>query len=87
MKANGSFPLSHVPNNFSMLCQVDPDNVQTTHVTKIILNIILHIYASVKQVVSLNQVSLPKLSTYDATGPTINTRINIFYIWPTFVQT
>jgi hypothetical protein len=87
MEAKGSFPLSHVPNNCSMLCRVDPVHVQTIHVTKISLNIILHICASVKQAVSLNQFSLPKLSTYDATGPTINTRINIFYIWPTFVQT
>jgi hypothetical protein len=75
MEPVGSFPLSHVPNNCSVLSQIDRVHVQITHVGKIQLNIILHFYAWVKQLVSLNQVYLPKSSTCDAKNPYENSYI------------
>ena len=48
-----------------MLNKMDPVHVQKSHFPMIHLNIILPIYAWVYQVVSLNQVSLPKHGIYD----------------------
>ena len=87
MEPEGSFWLSQVPKNCSMLSPIDPVHVQTTHCPKIHLTINLQIYAWVKQVVSLNHASLPKRCKYDVTNTNINTRIYVCYSWPTFVQT
>ena len=75
MDPEGSFPLSEVPKNSSKFRQIDPVHVQTTHFLYILLYINLQIYAWVKQVIFLNQTSLPKRCTYDVTNIKINTRI------------
>jgi len=68
MEPESSFPTSQVPSNCPILSHIDPVHIQTTHLRKIHLNIILHIYAWVYQVVSLHQISLPKLCSYNVTS-------------------
>jgi hypothetical protein len=86
MEPEGSFQLSQLPKNCSILRQIDPFQVQTNQFPKIHLNIILHFYAWIQQVVSLHKFSLPKPCSYDVANTKIYTRIEIFYLWPTFVQ-
>jgi hypothetical protein len=86
MEPTGSFRLSKVPNNCSVLSQIDPLQVQTTYFPKIRLNIILPIYAYFYQVFDLHQLSLTKPCSYDITNPKINTKIKAIYSWPTLYK-